>query len=47
MNDLRILSEAIRSGSEVAFEAFFRAEFCNVAFFVNRYGISGNTGWNH
>lgn len=37
MNDLTILSEAIRSGSETAFEAFFRAEFRNVAFFVNRY----------
>ncbi len=37
MNDLNILSEAIRSGSEAAFEAFFRAEFRNVAFFVNRY----------
>jgi RNA polymerase sigma-70 factor (family 1) len=37
MNDLKTLTNAIRTGSEVAFEAFFRAEFSNVAFFVNRY----------
>lgn len=37
MNDLTTLSDAIRAGSEAAFEAFFRAEFRNVAFFVNRY----------
>ncbi|NLX41143.1 MAG: RNA polymerase sigma-70 factor [Bacteroidales bacterium] len=37
MNDLKTLTDAIRAGSEVAFEAFFRAEFSNVAFFVNRY----------
>ena len=37
MNDLTILSEAIRCGSEAAFEAFFRAEFRNVVFFVSRY----------
>ncbi|MCR5746002.1 MAG: protein-disulfide reductase DsbD N-terminal domain-containing protein [Bacteroidales bacterium] len=35
MNDLTTLSDAIRAGSEAAFEAFFRAEFRNVAFFVN------------
>jgi RNA polymerase sigma-70 factor (ECF subfamily) len=37
MNDLTTLSDAIRAGSEAAFEALFRAEFRNVAFFVNRY----------
>ena len=37
MNDLAILSDAIRSGSEAAFEAFFRAEFRNVSFFVGRF----------
>lgn len=37
MNDLTTLSDAIRAGSEAAFEAFFRAEFRNVTFFVNRY----------
>ena len=37
MSDLKTLTNAIRAGSEVAFEAFFRAEFSNVAFFVNRY----------
>ena len=37
MNDLTTISDAIQAGSEAAFEAFFRAEFRNVAFFVNRY----------
>lgn len=37
MNDLKTLTDAIRAGSEFAFEAFFRAEFSNVVFFVNRY----------
>ena len=37
MNDLASISEAIRVGSESAFEALFRAEFQSVAFFVGRY----------
>ena len=37
MNDLTTLSDAIRAGSESAFEALFRAEFHNVSFFVQRY----------
>ena len=37
MEDLSAISDAIRAGSEAAFEALFRAEFRNVTFFVNRY----------
>ena len=37
MGDLAFISEAIRAGSEPAFEALFRAEFRNVASFVRRY----------
>ena len=37
MNDLASISEAIRAGSEPAFEALFRAEFRNVSFFVLRF----------
>lgn len=37
MEDLSVISDAIRAGSEAAFEALFRAEFRNVTFFVNRY----------
>ena len=37
MEDLSPISDAIRAGSEAAFEALFRAEFRNVTFFVNRY----------
>ena len=37
MNDLASISEAIRAGSEPAFEALFRTEFRNVSFFVLRF----------
>ena len=37
MNDLTSIADAIRAGSEAAFEALFRAEFRNVALFVGRY----------
>jgi len=32
-----IIAEAIRNGNEEVFKAFFRAEFNNIVFFVNRY----------
>jgi RNA polymerase sigma-70 factor (ECF subfamily) len=33
----RIIAEAIRDGNEEVFKAFFRAEFSNILFFVNKY----------
>jgi len=32
-----IIAEAIRNGNEEVFKAFFRAEFNNIVFFVNKY----------